>query len=478
MHLSKIAFQLLLIAGYLSSGINYLGAQTLEWRYEFDYPVDTRCGDLLVDEDQHVFANISTYRPSNSYRGGGMIALDARGRFNGMIMNTDPDAEATYAPFGNGGYISSQYGESRVFDAQGNVIASGQAFGGNPYARVTTTTGHVYFSKPLDNFKASYVTIGRVSNDFKFDTDTILLQPIAIEGLGISMPYEKPAMTSHGVWIVPFIVGSVDGGMNVEHTFVAAIKGEKILWKFPPSLTDPPARAFTTEGERIGVVLKVNNTTYQFFLLNTNGQVRTQFDFQISGTVVDARLNKELVTVMTRNSLYVYTLDGVEVSHIILTNDFLIYPTEFEVMDNGDYIVAGNYQGKTTIIRIRMSGPISPSGPHDQVDTSKANPFRENPQEASPVSQVTMQTVSAETISASIFPNPASLYITFELKNRPALPCTIAVFDGSGQLLHQDTFEGNNYTLPLDRFVPGTYFYRLQSPSSQEKILSGKFIKI
>jgi len=125
-----------------------------------------------------------------------------------------------------------------------------------------------------------------------------------------------------------------------------------------------------------------------------------------------------------------------------------------------------------------MSEPVIPSRPGDQVDLSLDDRFQDNPEEISQVSQVTFQTVSTETISASIFPNPASLYINFELKTKSALRCTIAVFDGSGRQLHKDTFEGNNYTLPLDRFVPGTYFYRLQFSSTQEKILSGKFVKI
>ncbi len=50
MHQSKISFLLLFIAAYLSGGIRHVTAQTLEWRYVFDYTVNTRCGDLLVDE--------------------------------------------------------------------------------------------------------------------------------------------------------------------------------------------------------------------------------------------------------------------------------------------------------------------------------------------------------------------------------------------------------------------------------------------
>ncbi|HUR32044.1 MAG TPA: T9SS type A sorting domain-containing protein, partial [Saprospiraceae bacterium] len=432
---------------------------------------------LLVDEDHHVFANISTERPDESYRGGGMIALDANGRFNGMMMMNNPNAEATFAPFGQGRYIS-QYRGSSVFDAQGNLIASGRGIGGNHFARVTTTNGHVYFSKPIDHFKFSYMTIGKISYDFEIDEDSISLQSLAIEGFGICNRYQKPARTSQGVWIVPFGVGPVDVGMSTEHSFVCAIKDEKILWKFPQLLTDHSAIALTAEGERIGVVLSAYRQTNQFFLLDNNGQVQTQFDFQVTERVEDVRMNQEHVAILTNNSLYVYTMDGVQVSHTLLTNDFLINPTEFEVIGNGQYIIAGNYQGQATIIRISMPNPVSPSRPDDQVDLYQGNQSRDNQQETTPVSQVTLQTLSAETISASVFPNPASLYINFELKNRPAFPCTIAVFDGSGQQLHQDTFEGNNYTLPLDRFVPGTYYYRLQFSSSQEKILSGKFVKI
>ncbi len=477
MQIPRISFRFLFTIGCFWVGLRHLEAQTLEWRYVFDYPVNTWSGDLLVDEDQHVFLNISTQRMDSSYRGGGMITLDAKGRFNGMIMMNDPDAEATFAPFGKGRYIS-QYRGTSVFDAQGNLIASGQGFGGNHFARVTTTNGHVYFSKPIDWFKASYLTIGRVSNDFQIEKDSISLQSIAIEGLGLSNPYTKPAMTSDGVWIVPFNSGPVNGGMSIEHSFVCAIKGEKILWKFPQSLKDYPDISVTTEDERIGVVLSAGSMANQFFLLDNNGQVRTQFDFQVTGNVADVRLNHDNVAILTNNSLYVYTLDGVLVSDIAITNDFLINPTEFEVVDNGDFIIAGNYQGHATIIRISMSEAFSPSGTNDQVDLSLSDKLPDNSHETSPVSQVTLQTVSAETISASIFPNPASLYINFELKNNSSLHCTITVFDGSGKQLYKDTIDGNNYTLPLDRFVPGTYFYRLQFSSSQEKILSGKFVKI
>ena len=478
MHQSKISFLLLFIAAYLSGGIRHVTAQTLEWRYVFDYTVNTRCGDLLVDEKQNVFTNISTERPDGSYRGGGMIALDASGRFNGMIMMNNPVAEATFAPFGKGGYISSKWGESRIFDAQGNLVKSGKGFGGNYYSRVTTPKGHVYFSKPLDNFEASYITIGRVSYDFRFEKDSIPLQPIAKEGLGMSLTYRKPAMTGQGVWIVPFSYGPVNGSMSVEHSNVAAIKNERILWTFPKSLTDNPAIACTAEGERIGVVLKAPDRTYQFCLLDHNGQIRSSFDFQVTGTIVDVRMNQQRVSILTRNSLYVYTIEGAQVTNIPVSNDFHINPTEFEVIDNGDYIIAGNYQGQATVIRISMADQDDPVSPNDQIDLRLGDQSTDDSQVTNPVSQVTLETISDETISASVFPNPASLYINFELKSGSTLTCSIAVFDGSGQLLHKDSFTGNHYRLSLDRFVPGTYFYRLQSSSDQEKILSGKFVKI
>ena len=478
MYVARLYFKPLFIAAFFSAGICQLGAQTLEWRYVFDYAVNTRSGDLLVDENQEVFTNISTQRPDGSYRGGGMVALDAKGRFNGMIMMTNPVAEATFAPFGDGRYISSQWGETRIFDAQGDLIATGKGFGGNPYARITTTKGHVYFTKPLDRFESSYITIGTINNDFEVEKDSIPLQPIAIDGLGMSLTYKKPARTSHGVWMVPFQYGRVNGGMSVEHTIVAAIKDEKILWTFPPSLTDHPVVAVTAQGERIGVVCGEYRRTHRFYLLDQNGVTQTQFDFQFAGRIEGVRINQDQVSILTSHSMYVYTLEGLLVQEISISNDFLINPTEFEVMDNGDYIIAGNYQGQATIIRINMSGQDTPPIASDLMDVHPGDQRSDNAPEASPVSQVSLQTVSEETISASVFPNPASLYINFELKNGPTPPFTIAVFDGAGQLLHKDTFEVNSYRLSLEQFVPGTYVYRLQSSSSQEKILSGQFIKI
>lgn len=478
MHPARLFNLLLFVAISITVGIDKLGAQTLEWRYVFDYAVNTRSGDLLVDADQKVFTNISTQRPDGSYRGGGMVALDAQGRFNGMIMMTNPVAEATFAPFGKERYISSQWGESIVFNGQGKQVASGKGFGGNHFARVTTTKGHVYFSKPLDNFEASYITIGTVTNDFQVEKDSIPLQPIAIDGLGMSLMYMKPALTSDGAWIVPIQYGRVSGGMHVEQTIVAAIKNEKILWTFPAALKEQGVLAVTAQGERIGVVLTGYNRSHQFCLLDMDGQVQAQFEFQVSGGIVDVRMNQEQVSILTRNSLFVYTLDGVLLNEISVTNDFQINPTEFEVMANGDYILAGNYQGQATILRIGMAAYNDMTIPGDEKDTPIGDPPSANPQKASPVSQVSLQTVSEETISASVFPNPASLYINFELKNGPTPPFTIAVFNGAGVLLHKDTFEGYSYRLPLEQFVPGTYVYRLQSSSGQEKILSGQFIKI
>jgi hypothetical protein len=469
MQTANTTYFLLTIILFFIPGGYHLQAQILEWRYEFDYPVKTRCGDFLVDENQHVFANISTHRPDNSYRGGGMFALDARGRFNGMIINNKSTSEATYAPFGKGKYISSQGGGTSVFDGQGNLIAFGEGFGGNHAAHVTTAKGQVYFSKPIDNFKASYITIGRVSKDFKIDYDSVSLKPIAIEGLGLSIPYKKPAQTADGLWIVPINCGRVDGpSMSVDHTFFCAIRDEEILWTFPNSMDEYPANVVTTYGDSIGVVLSGHSKANKFFILDRDGQVRLEFDFEVTGVVEDVKMTAEHVAILTTNSLFIFTMEGVQVSHSILTNEFRIYPTAFEAVGNGHYIIAGNFDGKAAIIRISIPGLNSqPASNSDNLAGTD-----------SPVSHVAMETISPEAISASIFPNPASLYINFELKSDVGVPYTIAVFDASGKQLHKQVFEGHTYTLSLDQFAPGTYFYHLQTASGGDQFLSGKFIKV
>jgi hypothetical protein len=75
-------------------------------------------------------------------------------------------------------------------------------------------------------------------------------------------------------------------------------------------------------------------------------------------------------------------------------------------------------------------------------------------------------------VEASVFPNPASEYITFSLEEN--INAELSVFNNEGQLIYSASVNGNTLKVDVSQFSAGTYFYSFVENS--ERISSGQFM--
>jgi hypothetical protein len=86
--------------------------------------------------------------------------------------------------------------------------------------------------------------------------------------------------------------------------------------------------------------------------------------------------------------------------------------------------------------------------------------------------------------SISIFPNPASTFITFDLSNFPNEKFTLTIYNSSGQQVnHYSNLHSSQLTIPVSQLgADGLYFYTVSfddenlSRFSVGKFYSGKFL--
>ena len=87
--------------------------------------------------------------------------------------------------------------------------------------------------------------------------------------------------------------------------------------------------------------------------------------------------------------------------------------------------------------------------------------------------------IDEKTISVIAYPNPASLFIKFEIDGVESAEFDISILDASGRRVLSDSFSDNSYEIMLNDFIAGYYFYRIVVKEDPKKtVLSGKFVKV
>jgi len=80
----------------------------------------------------------------------------------------------------------------------------------------------------------------------------------------------------------------------------------------------------------------------------------------------------------------------------------------------------------------------------------------------SPVQAVRFRTASASVV---LYPNPTTGKATLDLRSLPAGDYTVQVFEATGRLVHQATYQPGQPALPLQALAAGTYFVKVQGES-------------
>jgi len=71
-------------------------------------------------------------------------------------------------------------------------------------------------------------------------------------------------------------------------------------------------------------------------------------------------------------------------------------------------------------------------------------------------------------VDCYVYPNPTSDRLTLKIKNYDYSNLSLKLFDSNGKLLVRKKTEGNETNVPMNRFVPATYFIKVYLADSKE----------
>lgn len=469
-----------------------LSAQYIEWEYEVSSEYQTRPSLYWVDEEGNGYYNIkknTVERPGQFQYGLYLLMLDKYGNLKGTTYVNNCQSTALLLPFGKGKFLASGNNcspdkkvvrDTRLYDKTGKLLNQTKAFRGNYFARTWSDDGFKFFSKPNSSWGYSFLSIGKISPDFQISYDSIPLAPIEVKGLGMTNNYKDPAQMADKSWVVPINYGIKSGGLSLTNGAIINVKNGQIAWKYPSSLIDKTTQHVSTFEDKVCVVFGAAYSEKYFAILNQEGEELHQFMLSTGGAVKDLILTKEHIILMTKRHFKWYDWKGNFVTEYSFASENITAFGEAKLLDDYSLIFTGYRNGNAVIAKLNFEDKIIELEQNQLKEKAIAKAEKPKKEKHS-VTSVSFDNISQKTLSASVFPNPASMFINFQVNPEIVSdsPFQIQVFDVSGRSLHENSFTGFQYELDLSQFVAGTYFYRILLKNEEEiEFISGQFVKI
>lgn len=73
------------------------------------------------------------------------------------------------------------------------------------------------------------------------------------------------------------------------------------------------------------------------------------------------------------------------------------------------------------------------------------------------------------TLSISVYPNPATNYLSLEIKDFELSDLGFQLFDMQGKLLHNEKIVENQTTIAMNKYIPATYFIKVFQDNTELK---------
>lgn len=464
--------------------------QTIEWEYTVQDSIHTSGFQFWVDDNGNGYYNIHRYRPEEAGSGQSesfLLKLDQHGRFAGSVtINRCRNTRALY-PMGRNRFVSSgpncitdtsRYRQvsidTRIYNRNGKLLKVGDAFPGASYGAVCQDEEVTFFSKKTDKRRNSYVSIGRVAKDATITYDSISLSPIQHETMETSVLLRLPVQPEGGPWVIPYYYGNRrrklpngrQRGGGIVHGLIMGVANNEILWTYPDTLDAHYVTGISARKNRLAIVRSSAwlNHPKMFALLDTQGNELKRAMLEVK-SVKDIALADSTVIVLERERIRQFDFSGKLLAEFDFAENGLKRPWDMQLV--GDNAVIFNAQrGKNVvIIKLQMG----------EIKEEKA------PLEATPaISYATVEETGKETMSIAVYPNPASINITFQVDQLANVKngFSLQIFNTAGQLIHEAFFEDTQHEVYLDQMPRGTYYYKIAyRENADQHFISGKFIK-
>ena len=477
-----------------------LFSQSIVWEYEVETPYRNTPRFFWVDHDGNGFYNMNREDPeypSRNYTHFFLLSLDANGKFAGANHVKDCASPTDLLPFGDKFFVSSgnnclgQFRNSRdtrIFNKEGELIKTGKAFDGTYHAKVKGKDGYTFFSDKLGFEDFETMTIGHIDWDFNFSSNTIPMHSLKIDTLGIVNNFRDPAQFDTGSWAIPFNYGKVKNNnqISIQHGIVVGVKEDEIKWTYPSSINSFTLEELSSHKNRLAVVMKSKKLkTTLFTLLDSNGNVLTEIPIKVS-SIKDVILTDDELLVLGRHSISKFKLNGeLVLSSINYHNNKTVEQTKMSLLANGDIIVTGIRDNNTVIRRIRFEEESEEELIEEETineleeEEIEIEVLEEEETDNSPIESMILEDVAEDALSVSVYPNPASLFINFDIETDQQSEFMIQIIDANGRVIYTDRFNDTRYELLLSDFTAGTYFYKIvRNTTKVTEVLSGKFVRV
>ncbi len=483
-----------------------------EWKYEG--PVDSRswASDSWIDENGNSYHNITKGKISKENRGSlvskHLLILDKNGRFNGVVKVQSCNNRALILPFSEGNFLVNGHNcdkeffarpDSRVLDRKGNLLLQGEGFAfHNISSYVRTKNGYTVFSKNGIHSTNPTVEIRDINWDFSSSSQMLDLSKLIIPNMlpGID-GLRQPIKGQDGRWLILGHQGvrNSSGGRHTMWDFVFLTDGRKIFRHFPKKRDDfrvQDMRAYK-DGYAVISYFKIkeqNALGMTVSVLDKNAKLVKSITLDQTGSVDKFLILNEQIFIL--NSIY--DRDTKSKKYMLQTFDMdgnLVFERLlFEHGPGGQVwtmsmLPFGNHS-------ILLSGSALPSkkertafiwkldiGQHANLE-EEDEIYVDNDTFRSPIQDLTIEDLDEDIISVAVFPNPASIYINFEIdKNDSDLGrYHLDVFSVNGRRIRQANFGEKTYELDIADLPSGTYTYRIYNLANNQEYFTGKFIKM
>lgn len=463
-------------------------AQTIEWEYELQDELQTTVRNFWIDDDGNGYYNISltlVQNQSAAVKESFLLKLDPHGRYDGSVYVNQCQSRAPLYPFGKRRFITSGSNctgddrprrqlkvDTRVFNHRGKLIQTGDRFPGFTRGAVFHNEEITFFNKPNNDWGYSFLSIGKVSQDVEISYDSISLEPLRNDEYGIMLAGREPVAVNNDTWIVPYAYGMIEGGrykerLAIKHGLLMAVKDQEIQWTFPNQLDHRQVHGLCVHNDRIGVIRSASwvKRPKEFSMLDANGTVLKTAQFP-AYSVRDMDMTDDFFVVLEAKKLSWYNFDGELQTEFILEDYGLSKPWRMQMLKDGSVVFCARKGENAVIVKLR----------NDQNET-----ILEEMAEPRAVAYSSIEEVSSETISIAVYPNPASIDITFEVDQEVDITAGffLQIFTTSGQLIHEAQFNAQRHEVYVDELPAGTYFYRIAYQKDQERqLIQGKFVKV
>ncbi len=463
-----------------------------DWIYYVDDANSTNASISWIGEDGSSFHNILRgKKEGNSYAHDDqvLINLSPDGKLKKVFTAQNCKNWGAFFPFEEDKYYS--LGQScnedfdtnrkiKVYDGNGKFLKTAVGYDGQHFMWYKGEDGFVLYADPFPRRDQDILSVTTMDWDLNIEHQQVDLSALVRPDHRFIHHVQEPLyMGSEGsVCKVKYL-----NGTSVKDEIIYFFKDNEFQWSYDMS---PEAQnyvqGFWQYEDRI-ILIASEYRKPMIIQLDMKGNELSRAPLPRQGTFAKYKLiGDEIIAVGGRGSLSVkrYTLGGLLVGEEPIAVDGSYAVVGILPHPDGGFLLHGEEMFGDRAFVCKFGSSIEVQANSDEVTKE---PEEVQVDEEVENDQLTISLPSIEhkePISVVVYPNPASIDISFHIENPKQSNSgeyQLSIFTLQGKPVHQRKFTGEKTTIDVSSYIPGQYVYRIFS-SEDHQMISGQFIKV